>query len=146
MAGKISPGAAIKVTDLESYGPRVARLNSLVEQFAADKTNPDNWQVQIKRTAGDLRLKMMTAGDEQLSQICGSIVMVCSRSGNHGVKTRALREYIGALKFQIDLAIRTVLREDESTRGKEEIVKQATKEAAKQAAAKAQAATNQPIE
>jgi hypothetical protein len=145
MAGKISPGAAIKVTDLESYGPRVARLHSLVEQFAAEKNNPDNWQVQIKRLAGDLRLKMMTAGDESLSQICGSIVMVCSRSGNHGVKTRALREFIASLKFQIEVAIRSTLRDDEAERGKEDVIKQATKEAAKQAAIK-QAASNQPIE
>jgi hypothetical protein len=117
---KMSPSAALKVTELESYSPRVGRLNSLVEQFAADKVNPDNWSHQIKRTAGDLRLKLMTAGFESLSQICGTMVMTLSRSGNHGVKTRALREQVGNLKFQLENAIRTVVREDELERRKEE--------------------------
>ena len=117
---KISPSAAIKVTELESYSARVGRLNSLVEQFAAERVNPDNWSHQIKRTAGDLRLKLMTSGWESLSQICGSMVMTVSRSGNHGVKTRALREQVGSLKFQLENSIRTVLREDEHARRKEE--------------------------
>ena len=117
---KMSPSAALKVTELESYSPRVGRLNALVEQFAAEKVNPDNWSHQIKRTAGDLRLALMTAGFESLSQICGTIVMTLSRSGNHGVKTRALREHIGNLKFQLENAIRTVVREDELARRKEE--------------------------
>jgi hypothetical protein len=120
MAGKISPSAALKVTELESYTNRVGRLNALIEQFAVEKTNPDNLNAQIKRVAGDLRLALMTAGLESLSQICGSIVLTCSRSGNHGTKTRSLREAVGSLKFQIDLAIRTVLREDELARQKEE--------------------------
>jgi hypothetical protein len=117
---KMSPSAALKVSELESYAPRVGRLNSLVEQFAAEKVNPDNWSHQIKRTAGDLRLKLMTAGFESLSQICGTMVMTLSRSGNHGVKTRALREQVGNLKFQLENAIRTVVREDELARRKEE--------------------------
>ncbi len=118
MAGKISPSAALKVIELESYASRVARLHSLVEQFAADKVNPDNWAAQIKRTAGDLRLALMTAGWESLSQICGTMVMAVSRSGNHGFKTRTLREQIGSLKFQVDNSIRSVLREDEMARNK----------------------------
>ena len=119
MAGKTSPAAALKVIELESYSKRVARLHSLVEHFAAEKVNPDNWSHQIKRTAGDLRLALMTAGWESLSQICGTMVMTVSRSGNHGFKTRTLREQIGSLKFQLENSIRGVLREDDLVRQKE---------------------------
>ena len=123
MAGKRSPSAALKVSELESYSARVARLHSLVEHYAAEKVNPDNWTQQIKRTAGDLRLALMTAGWESLSQICGSMVMTVSRSGNHGLKTRTLREQIGSLKFQVENSIRTVVREDDMARQREDDTK-----------------------
>jgi hypothetical protein len=113
MAGKLSPAAAVRIAELESYAPRVGRLHSLIEQYAAEKGNADNWNQQIKRLAGDLKLALMTAGLESLSQICGAIVLTASRSGNQGTKARALRESMGSLKFQFELAVRTVIREDE---------------------------------
>jgi hypothetical protein len=98
---------------LEGFVQGVGRLNALVEQYAAAKTGHDNIVSMIKRQANQLKAKMMGVGLDQMSQLCGAIEMAAGRPGNPGAKTRLLRELVGGLKFQLDLSIRTVVREDQ---------------------------------
>ena len=108
----MSPVAQQQMAKLESFVPAVGRLNSLVEQFAVAKTGHDNFKGMIKRTAGQSKLTFMTSGLDQLSQLCGAIEMAAARGGSTSMQARTFRELVGSLKFQLEFAMRTVIRED----------------------------------
>jgi hypothetical protein len=118
MAGKMSPSAALRVAELEAYMPKVMHLNNLIENYAAAKVGADNFLASLKRAADQLKMKLLSAGFAQMSQLCGAIVMTASRAGNQNTKTRALREHMGNLKFQLEFEIRSTIREDELARSK----------------------------
>ena len=120
MAVKLSPTAQQRVTMYEGFSPHVARLNSLIEQFAVARANRDELRASLKRAAAQIKLRFMTVGLDQLAQACGSIEMACSRGGNPGQLTRILRELVGSLKFQLDLEIRTIIREDQEAAARAE--------------------------
>jgi hypothetical protein len=50
--------------------------------------------------------------------------MAAARGLQQQQKTRIMRENIGSVKFQIELAIRTVVREDTEQRAKEKAQKE----------------------
>lgn len=116
MASKLSPGAQVRMALLEGFVPHVGRMNALVEQYATVKTGHDNINGQIKRLAAQLKIKLMGVGLDQMSQLCGSIEQAAGRAGTPGPKARLLRELVGSLRFQLDLSIRSVIREDEELR------------------------------
>jgi hypothetical protein len=120
MAGKLSASASTRVAELEAYMPKVMHLNNLIENYAAAKVNPDSFLQSLKRSGDQLKMKLLSAGFAQMSQICGAMVMTASRAGNQGTKTRALREHFGNLKFQLELEIRSTIRDDELARSKTE--------------------------
>jgi hypothetical protein len=113
MAGKLSPVAQQQLAVYEGFTQEVGRIHSLVEQFATAKTGHENLRAMIKRSAGMSKLKFMTQGLAQLSQICGSIEMAAGRGGPPAAAARGLRELVGQLKFQVELGIRGVMRDDE---------------------------------
>jgi hypothetical protein len=120
MAGKLSPYAQQRVVLLESFTNDIGRLNSLIEQYAvAQKTAHENLNSSIRRLAGQLKLKLTGAGLDAMGQSCGAIEMAASRGLQQQQKTRIMRENIGSVRFQIDLAIRTTIREDTEMRAKE---------------------------
>ena len=112
MAVKLSPTAQAKVTLYEGCAPHIARLHSLVEQFAVARAKREEMRPAIKRAASQTKIRFMSAGMDQLAQQCASIEMAASRGGNPNQLVRILRELIGSLKFQLDLEIRTIVRED----------------------------------
>lgn len=120
MAGKLSAGAQQRVVLLESFTNDIGRLNSLVEQYAvANKAAHENLNSSIRRLAGQLKLKLMGGGLDAMSQLCGVIEMAAARGLQPQQKTRIMRENVGSLKFQVELAIRTTIREDGEQRAKE---------------------------
>ena len=120
MSGNLSPIAQQKLAQLEIYAPRVQHLHTLVETFAAAKTNQGTLIAAIKRAADTLKLSFMTAGLEQMSQTCNAVWMVAHRGGTQSTRTRTFREHVGTLKFQMELEARTILREDKERRAKED--------------------------
>jgi hypothetical protein len=128
MAGKLSPYAQERIGLLESFTQNIGRLNSLVEQYATVKTGHENLNASIKRLASQLKLKLSGVGLDSMSQLCGAIEMIAARGGQPGMKGRMLRENVGSLKFQLELAIRTVLREDEELKAAEQRKVNALKE------------------
>jgi hypothetical protein len=124
MAGKLSPVAQQRVIQLESFTNEIGRLNSLIEQYAvAPKTAHENLNSSIRRLAGQLKLKLTGGGLDALGQSCGAIEMAASRGLQPQQKTRIMRENIGSVKFQIELAIRTIVREDTEARAKDKAEK-----------------------
>jgi hypothetical protein len=128
MAGKLSPYAQERIGLLESFTQNIGRLNSLVEQYATVKTGHENLNASIKRLASQLKLKLSGVGLDSMSQLCGAIELIAARGGQPGMKGRMLRENVGSLKFQLELAIRTVLREDEELKAAEQRKVNALKE------------------
>jgi hypothetical protein len=112
MAGKYSPAAQQELAKYESFMQAVGRIHSLSEQFAAAKSGQDNIKSMLKRAAGQSKLKFMTMGMAQLSQICGAIELQSSRTAPQPAMARALREHVANLKFQIDLEMRIIIKED----------------------------------
>lgn len=128
MAGKYSPAAQQQLAKYEAFMNDVGRINSLTEQYAVAKTGAENFKQSLRRAAGQAKLKFMTQGLAQLSQICGAIELQASRSGNQGALTRALREHVGNLKFQLDLEMRVIMKEDEAMTHAKKAAKEAAKE------------------
>ena len=125
MAGKLSPAAQQRVVLFESFTNDIGRLNSLIEQYAvAAKTGTENLNSSIRRLAGQLKLKLTGAGLDALGQSCAAIEMAAARGLQQQQKTRIMRENIGSVKFQLELAIRTVVREDNELRAKEKAQKE----------------------
>ena len=120
MAGRLSPTAQQQVILFESFGPHVARLHSLVEQFAAARTGQDQLKASLKRAASQIKMRFTSAGLDHLSQLCGSIELAASRSGNPNQTSRILRELVGSLKFQVDLEIKTTIRIDQEAAAKKQ--------------------------
>jgi hypothetical protein len=119
MAGKLTPAAQQRVVLLESFTNDIGRLNALVEQYAvANKAGHENLNSSIRRLAGQLKLKLMGGGLDAMSQLCGAIEMAAARGLQPQQKTRIMRENVGSLKFQMELAIRTTVREDDELRMK----------------------------
>ena len=109
-----------KMVELESFVPKVHRLNTLIESYASAQTGQDQFLHSLKRQADQLKRLMMGCGWDAMGQLSGAIGMAAARAGNAGQKTRILRENIGSLKHQLELAMRIVVREDEMARAKEE--------------------------
>ena len=116
MAGKLSASAQQRIALLEGYTASVGRLNSLVEQYATVKTGHDNLNASIKRLASQMKISFMGVGLDQMSQLCAAIEQTAARGSSPNQKARTLREHVGSLKFQVELAIRTAIREDEELR------------------------------
>ena len=69
------------------------------------------------RAADALKLSFMTAGLEPMSQTCRTVCMAAGR-GTQPTQAKIFRESVGALRFQIELETRTILREDQERRDK----------------------------
>src|SRR5688572_25007185 len=135
MAGKYSPAAQQELAKYEGFMQAVGRIHSLSEQYASAKTGHDNIKSMLKRAAGQSKLKFMTMGMAQLSQICGAIELQASRTAAQGVMTRALREHVANLKFQIELEMRVIIKEDLAlTQTKHDAKERAAERAAGEAA------------
>ena len=129
MAGKYSPAAQQELAKYEGFLHDVGRIHSLTEQYAAAKSGQDNFKVSLKRAAGQAKLRFMTSGLAQLSQICSAIELQASRTAAQGAMARALREHVANLKFQIDLEMRIIMKEDEALTQTKKIAKAAVERA-----------------
>ena len=118
MAGKLSANAQVQLATLQGFSAKVARVNGLVEQYASAKMNPDQYVMPMQRLFGQLKLQFMGVGLDTLSQLCGAMEIASKRGLSHPQKSRILREGVGSLKFQLDLAQRTVVSEDEAAKRK----------------------------
>ena len=136
MAGKYSPQAQQELAKYEAFMNDVGRINSLCEQFAVAKAGQENLRASLKRASGQAKLKFMTQGMAQLSQICGAIELQAGRTAPQPIMTRALREHVGNLKFQLDLEMRLIIKEDMAmTQGKKDAKAKAAENAAGEAGA-----------
>lgn len=115
MAGKHSPQATQKLATLQTMVDRVQAVYGQVERYAATR-DPEQAQaltMPLRRALGKLKLDLMGAGLDSLSQLAGSMEIATRRGGSQQNRARILREGIGSMRFQIEQEQRRVMAEDE---------------------------------
>jgi hypothetical protein len=112
MVQKLSAGANLRIGQIGEFLTKVARLHGLVEQYAAAKANPGQYEMPAMRNVQQLKLQFMSAGFDSLSQLCGGMEMSIRRGGSQVAKAKTLREGVATLKFQLELAARSTKSED----------------------------------
>lgn len=120
MAGLLSPQAQQKVAALRTMADKVQHVYGLVERFAAtrDQRQAEALAQPLKRAFGRLKLELMGAGFDSMSQLAGAMEIAAGRSG--ASRPRILREGIASLKFQVEHEARRVVSEDKAAAGAEE--------------------------
>ena len=114
MAGKLSPSAQLRLATLADLERRVQSVHGLVEMFATTKSNPDAYEMAIKRGFTQLKMQFMGAGMDAMSQLAGSMEIASKRGMSQHAKGRILREGVGTMKFQLELEARSVVSEDQA--------------------------------
>lgn len=132
MAGLLSPQAQMKMASLQTMLDRVHHVHGQVERYAATK-NPgqaDMLTMPLKRAFGKLKLDLMGAGLDSLSQLAGAMEIAAGRGSSQQQKTRILREGVGSMRFQVEQEQRKVVAEDQSRQRKadEEAARRQTEE------------------
>ncbi|MGH7443634.1 MAG: hypothetical protein ACREKM_02100 [Longimicrobiales bacterium] len=97
------------ITELER---RVQSVYGIVEQYAASKSNLETLEIPMKRSFTQLKMQFMGAGLDSLSQLAGSMEIASKRGMSQLSKARILREGVGSMKFQLELAQRAILTEE----------------------------------
>jgi hypothetical protein len=118
MAGKLSPAAQGKLADLQMLENKVQRVHGLVELFATAKVKQDQYLLPMARQFTRLKMEFMGAGLDAMSQLAGSMEIAARRGLSPVQKARILREGVGSMKFQLELAQRSVLSEDQEQQKK----------------------------
>lgn len=115
MAGKLSPQAQIKMAALQKMVDKIHHVHGLVEKYAATK-NPQHAQrlsMPMKRAFGKLKLDLMGAGFDTMSQQAGAMEIAAGRGGSQRNKVRILREGVGSLRFQVEQEQRKLATDDQ---------------------------------
>jgi hypothetical protein len=129
----LSPGAQMQMATLRRMADKVQHVHGLVERYASTR---DPRQVEMltqpmKRAFGRLKLELMGAGLDTLSQLAGAMEIAAGRGGPPQSKGRILREGVGSLRSQIDQEQRKVAQEDKSAQARAAETKSATATSAK---------------
>lgn len=115
MAGKLSPKAQIKINALRTMSDKVQHVHGMVEKYAVTKNAKEAERMvqPLKRAFGKLKLDLMGAGFDNMSQLAGAMEIAAGRGGSPRNKTRILREGVGSLRFQVDQEQRKIAAEDQ---------------------------------
>lgn len=129
MSGNFSPQVQMKLATLQAMGEKVHHVYAMVERYAGtrDPKQAELLGQPLKRSFGRLKLELMGAGLDTLSQLAGSMEIAAGRGTSHHQKSRILREGVGSLRFQVDQEQRKVISEHKAA------VALAEKEAEKEA-------------
>lgn len=113
MAGKLSPKAQQKLATLRTLADKVQHAHGLVERYAVTKSesHADMLVLTLKRAFNRLKLDLLGAGFEAMSQMAGSMELAAGR-GTRRQRIRVLREGVGSLRFQVESEQRKVETED----------------------------------
>ncbi len=103
---ELDPAGRLKMALLENAGIAAQRLHGLVERLAsaASKNEPiSSYMQQFKRSAPPL-VSMLKPQFGMIADHLTQMIVIAGRSGSDQIRVRALREGIGQLKMQIELA------------------------------------------
>ena len=108
----------MKLATLRDMGEKVQHVYGMVERFAGtrDPRQAELLAQPLKRAFGRLKLELMGAGFDTLSQLAGSMEIAAGRGSSQHQKSRILREGVGSLRFQVDQEQKRILSEDQAER------------------------------
>jgi hypothetical protein len=115
MAGTLSPAARVKLAELATLLEKVQRAHALVEQYGVAKSNQEQLVLAVGRQFAQLKYHFMGAGFDAMSQLAGSMEMAARRGLSAVAKLRILREGVASLRFQVELAQRAVVTEEQAS-------------------------------
>jgi hypothetical protein len=118
MAGNLSPAAQGKLADMQMLEAKVQRAHGLVELYATAKVKQDEYILPLTRQFTRLKMEFMGAGLDAMSQLAGAMEIASRRGLSPVQKARILREGVGSLKFQLELAQRAVVSDDQALQKK----------------------------
>lgn len=118
MAGNLSPQTQMKLATLQAMADKVQHVYGLVERYAAtqDPRQAEMLAMPLKRAFGRLKIELMGAGLDSLSQLAGSMEIAAGRGSSKQQKARILRESVGSMRFQVDQEQRKLVSEDKAAR------------------------------
>ena len=113
MSGKLSPATRLKLAALQGMADKVQHVHGMVERYAATRTEQHAQMLvlPLKRAFGQLKLDLMGAGFDVMSQLAGSMEIAAGR-GSRRQRIRVLREGVGSLRFQVEQEQRRLVSED----------------------------------
>jgi hypothetical protein len=103
---ELDPAGRLKMALLETASISAQRLHGLVERLASasSKNEPiSSYMQQFKRSAPPL-VSMLKPQFGMIADLLTQMIVIAGRSGSDQIRVRALREGIGQLKMQIELA------------------------------------------
>ena len=103
---ELDPAGRLKIALLETAGIAAQRLHGVVERLASasSKGEPINsYMQQFMRSAPPL-VSLLKPQFGMIADHLTQMIVIAGRSGSDQIRVRALREGIGQLKMQIELA------------------------------------------
>jgi chemotaxis protein histidine kinase CheA len=91
---------------LEDLDRKLQHIHGLVERFAGDSQNAEQWSTAIRRAFAHLKLSTSSEGFDSMAQLCGAMDAVAKRTGGRQLKIRLLRETVASLRSQIETEAR----------------------------------------
>lgn len=103
---EIDPAGRLKLALLETASIAAQRLHGIVERLAsaASKNEPINSYMQQFRRSAPALVSMLKPQFGMIADHLTQMIVIAGRSGSEQIRVRALREGIGQLKMQIELA------------------------------------------
>ncbi|MGK7311119.1 MAG: hypothetical protein ACN0LA_02675 [Candidatus Longimicrobiales bacterium M2_2A_002] len=100
---------------LQKMVDKIHNVHGLVEKYATAR-NPQHaaqMSMPMKRAFSKLKLDLMGAGFDTMSQQAGAMEIAAGRGGSQRNKTRILREGVGSLRFQLEQEKRKLVTEEQ---------------------------------
>ncbi len=126
MAQKLTAKNQELVDYLDTLLKEMDHFASLVEQYAAAKSNPDQYSSLLSRELAQLRQKAMMRNIGFIADSAGQLSVAASRGGSPMMKARMLRDGVVSLKALIERTIKGTIQADEGEKREKEFLAQRT--------------------
>ena len=133
MAPKLTAKNQEMVDYLDTLLKEMDHFASLVEQYAAARSNPGQYSSLLSRQLAQLRQKAMMRNVGFIADAAGQLSVAASRGSNAMMKARLLRDGVVSLRALIERTIKGTIQADEGEKREKEF--QAQKAAKAQAEA-----------
>lgn len=120
MAIRLDGAGTAKLETLDHALSQLQRLHAVVERMASAarlQQNLDPFKQQVQRASAPL-VGMLKGRFDAIADQVSQMILVTSRSGGDQARVRALREYVGQIRSQIESAavrVREVHTSDDAT-------------------------------
>jgi hypothetical protein len=112
MTSKLSSKAQKKLDVISQARRKWDRIHGLVEQYATQKVGEDMFLGQISRASVEVSRVFMNSGYGVMADQANQLAMLARRGTGKPMKTRAMRDYISAVKAAMERQEKIILEED----------------------------------